>query len=234
MITVSEEQERHFFAPIDLHCGSGVLEVNKLINGLGFWSAILTFVFGIGFIVAQFFQFVGIPPAPWHLVTLTFPSFLLAPSFVILMISIYHYAGDERKIWGHIAVAFAIMYATLNSAVYFVQMTVVVPSTLSGAGSAVAPITLSIGTFIYAFDVLGYSFMGLATLFAAFVFVGGGIERSTRWALIANGLITTPGLLLQQQLPTALYLAAVWIITFPVATALLAVLFKRASTQATV
>jgi len=205
--------------------------VNELISRLGFWSAVLTFVFGVGFIVAQFFQFAGIPAAPWHLITLTFPSFLLAPSFVILMISVYHYAAAERKIWGHIAIAFAIMYATLNSAVYFVQMTVVVPSTLNGAGGAAAFITLSIGTFIYAFDVLGYSFMGLATLFAAFVFVGGAIERWTRWALLANGLITTPGLLLQQQIPAAFYLGAVWIITFPLATALLAVLFKRESTQ---
>ncbi|MGZ4905047.1 MAG: hypothetical protein ACXVIF_07705 [Halobacteriota archaeon] len=208
--------------------------MNNLISRIGFRSAVLTFVFGAGYIVAQFFQFAGIPAAPWHLITLTFPSFLLAPSFVVLMISIYHYATAERKIWGHIAIAFAIMYATLNSAVYFVQMTVVVPSMLNGAGSSVAPITLSIGTFIYAFDVLGYSFMGLATLFAAFVFVGGTIERWTRWALIANGLIPTPGLLLQQQIPAALYLGAVWVVTFPVATALLAVLFKRAYTQGTV
>ncbi len=206
--------------------------MNQLINRLGFWSAILTFVFGVGFIVAQLFQFAGIPAAPWHLITLTFPSFLLASSFVILMISVYHYASVERKIWGHIAVAFAIMYATLNSAVYFVQMTVVVPSTLSGAAGDVASITLSLGTFFYAFDVLGYSFMGLATLFAAFVFVGGKVERWTRWALISNGLIPTPGLLLQQQIPAALYLGAVWIITFPVATALLAVLFRRAYTPA--
>jgi hypothetical protein len=38
---------------------------------------------------------------------------------VKLMISIYYYASDERKIWGHIALAVAIIYATLNTAVYF-------------------------------------------------------------------------------------------------------------------
>jgi hypothetical protein len=80
--------------------------------------------------------------------TLTFPSFWLALSFVILMISIYHYASDDRKIWGHIAVAFAIMYAALNAGVYFLQMTVVVPFMLNGQAEEVAFITLKMGTFI--------------------------------------------------------------------------------------
>ena len=199
--------------------------MERLTSRIGFWSAALSFVFGMGYIVFQAAQWAGLTPAPWHLITLTFPSFWLALSFVILMISVYYYASEERKIWGHIAVAFAIMYATLNAAVYFLQMTVVVPSILNGQVEQVAFITLSMGTFIYGLDVLGYSLMSLATLFAAPVFVGGRLERSIRWSLVANGLLT-PALLLQQNLPT-FAIAALWAITFPVATALLAVFFKR-------
>jgi len=199
--------------------------VERLTSRIGFWSAVLSFVFGMGYIVFQAAQWAGLTPAPWHLITLTFPSFWLALSFVILMISVYYYASEERKIWGHIAVAFAIMYATLNAAVYFLQMTLVVPSILNGQVEQVAFITLSMGTFIYGLDVLGYSLMSLATLFAAPVFVGGRLERSIRWSLVANGLLT-PALLLQQNLPT-FAIAALWAITFPVATALLAVFFKR-------
>jgi hypothetical protein len=33
---------------------------------------------------------------------------------------------------------------------------------------------------------LGYSFMSVSTLFAAFVFTGAGVERAARWFLIAN------------------------------------------------
>ena len=195
--------------------------MERLTSRIGFWSALLSFVFGMGYIVFQAAQWAGLTPAPWHLITLTFPSFWLALSFVILMISVYYYASDEQKIWGHIAVAFAIMYATLNAAVYFLQMTLVVPSILNGQVEQVAFITLSMGTFIYGVDVLGYSLMSLATLFAAPVFVGGRLERSIRWSLVANGLLT-PALLLQQNLPT-FAIAALWAITFPVATALLAV-----------
>jgi hypothetical protein len=199
--------------------------VERLASRIGFWSAVLSFVFGMGYIVFQAADWAGLTPAPWSLMTLTFPSFWLALSFVILMISIYHYASDDRKIWGHIAVAFAIMYAALDAGVYFLQMTVVVPFMLNGQAEEVAFITLKMGTFIYGLDVLGYSLMSLATLFAAPVFVGGRLERWVRWSLIANGLLT-PALLLQQNFPT-FAIAALWAITFPIATALLAVLFKR-------
>ena len=199
--------------------------MERLASRIGFWSAVLSFVFGMGYIVFQAADWAGLTPAPWSLMTLTFPSFWLALSFVILMISIYHYASDDRKIWGHIAVAFAIMYAALNAGVYFLQMTVVVPFILNGQAEEVAFITLKMGTFIYGLDVLGYSLMSLATLFAAPVFVGGRLERWVRWSLIANGLLT-PALLLQQNFPT-FAIAALWAITFPIATALLAVLFKR-------
>ena len=46
-----------------------------------------------------------------------------------------------------------------------------------------------------------------------------------RWSLITNGMLT-PALLLQLNFPT-FSIAAFWAITLPIATALLAVLFKR-------
>jgi hypothetical protein len=90
---------------------------------------------------------------------------------------------------------------------------------LNGQADEVAFITLKMGTFIYGLDVLGYNLMSLATLFAAPVFVGGRLERWIRWSLVANGLLT-PALLLQQNFPTSA-IAALWAITFPVATVLL-------------
>ena len=209
------------------------LASKKIIYKLGFYSAILSFVFGMGYIIAQFAQFAGIPSAPWHLMTLMFPSFLLALSFVILMISIHYYASDERKIWSHIGLTFAIMYAVLTTTVYFLQMTVLLPLTLIGETDKVAFLIFDKPSFIYGLDALGYSFMSLATLFVSLVFVGGRLERLTRWALIANGLLT-PGLLLQQNYILAFYVGALWIFTFPISTALLALLFKRVSVQAAV
>jgi len=201
---------------------------NNLVNRLGFWSAVFSFVFGMGYIVFQLADWAGLTPAPWTSITLMFPSFWLALSFVVLMISICHYAPDERKIWGHIALAFAIMYATLNTAVYFLQMTVVFPFLLNGLADKVAWLKLEGGTtipsFMYGVDALGYSLMSLATLFVAPVFTGGRLENWIRWFLIANGVLT-PALLLQLNYPT-FQIAALWAFTFPVSTALLAIFFR--------
>ena len=45
--------------------------------------------------------------------------------------------------WGYIVLAFSTMYATLNSAVYFLQMTVVLPSILNEVADKVAFLTFS-------------------------------------------------------------------------------------------
>jgi hypothetical protein len=81
-------------------------------------------------------------------------------------------------------------------------------------------------SFLYAVDVYGYSLMSLSTLFAAPVFGGEGLERWIRWALIANGCLV-PFLALQMYWPPLIWGGALWAITFPAATWLLAVHFGR-------
>jgi hypothetical protein len=75
-------------------------------------------------------------------------------------------------------------------------------------------------------DILGYSFMSLATLFAAGVFTGGGLERVARLFLIANGALV-PFIALQMYFHPLIWIAALWAVTFPGATATLAILFHR-------
>jgi len=84
-------------------------------------------------------------------------------------------------------------------------------------------------SFLYAVDILGYSFMSVVTLFAAMVFTGKGIERITRWFLIANGLLL-PFIALQMYWHWMIWVAALWAVTFPGSTWSLAVLFRRAAT----
>ncbi|MEZ4456826.1 MAG: hypothetical protein R2882_09800 [Gemmatimonadales bacterium] len=80
-------------------------------------------------------------------------------------------------------------------------------------------------SFLYAVDILGYSFMSLATLFAAGVFTGGGRERVVRGFLLANGLLI-PFISLQMYVHWLIWIAALWAITFPGATWSLAALFR--------
>jgi hypothetical protein len=84
-------------------------------------------------------------------------------------------------------------------------------------------------SFLYAVDMLGYSFMSVSTLFAAQVFTGRGLERIARFWLTANGLLI-PFLVLQMYFHPLIWIASLWAVTFPASTWSLALLFRRTST----
>ena len=94
------------------------------------------------------------------------PAILLGSAFLVLMLSIHESTPPDRKIWSHAAVAFATAYATLI--VYFVQLTIIAPHLAHGdmAGLEVFRF-VPFNSVLYGVDILGYSFMSVATLFAA-------------------------------------------------------------------
>ncbi|MGE0441140.1 MAG: hypothetical protein AB7S39_11695 [Gemmatimonadales bacterium] len=102
------------------------------------------------------------------------------------------------------------------------------PRIARGATAGIEPFLFTpFDSFLYAVDILGYSFMSLATLFAAGVFTGGGRERVVRGFLLANGLLI-PFLALQMYVHWLIWIAALWAVTFPGATWSLATLFRGA------
>jgi len=122
--------------------------------------------------------------------------------------------------------AFAITYTVLVSAVYFVELTVVIPRLIQGRGDEVALLLFNPGSFMQAVDGLGYGFMSLSALFAAQVFDGAGLLRRTRWALRAHGLLA-PVILLSVIYPAFIAIGVLWIITFPISAILLYKIFSR-------
>ncbi|MGB5456115.1 MAG: hypothetical protein WBO18_09115 [Gammaproteobacteria bacterium] len=208
----------------------------------GFYSAILATVFSISYIVAQFAEWAGLlgsrggpesASTPLGLALLLTPSLLLAPSFLVLVVSIHQLASPERKIWSHAAVAFATAYTVLISLVYYVQLTLVAPRLARGQTEGIEVfLFVPFDSFLYAIDILGYSYMSVATLFAAMVFTGKGLERVVRGFLIANGLLL-PFLALQMYVHSLIWVAALWAVTFPGSTWSLAILFRRAATTST-
>lgn len=52
---------------------------------------------------------------------------------LVLVVSIHQMADSDRRIWSHVAIAFATAYAILVSVTYYVQLTLVVPRHDSGA-----------------------------------------------------------------------------------------------------
>lgn len=198
----------------------------------GFWSATAAATASIAYGVPQLMQVAGMLPPIVDRILIFAPSLALAPAYVATMVAVAGFAPRHRKLWGHAALAFAIMYATLVSLVYVVQLGVVIPHELHGEIDRFALISCcEPGAFLTAVDLLGYTLMSLSTLFAAPVFPAEGFQRWPRRALFANGALA-PFLLLQLALPSLIYVGALWLITFPASMILLAILFARLSRRA--
>src|SRR6185503_11228873 len=114
----------------------------------------------------------------------------LGSAFLLVAVSIHQLSPPERRVWSQAALAFATVYTVLISINYFVQLTWVAPRLARGQTAGIEAFLFTpFDSFLYAVDILGYSFMSVATLFAARVFRGDGIERTVRLFLTANGLV---------------------------------------------
>lgn len=205
-------------------------------QAVGYWSAALSTVFSLAYVVGQLAEWLGwlgsaggpeSVSTPLGIVVLLTPSLLLGSAFVVLLASVHEMAPLDRKVWSLTALTFGIAYAVLISMNYFVQLTWVAPRLARGATSGIEPfLFVPFDSFLYAVDILGYSFMSVATLFAARVFTGGGRQQVVRWLLTANGLLL-PFLVFQMYYRPLIWLASLWAVTFPGSTWCLASLFRR-------
>jgi len=205
-------------------------------RAVGFWSAVLATAFSLLYVVAQLAEWAGMlgsqggpesSSTVLGIVLLLTPSLFLGSSFLVLMVAVHQAAAPERKVWSHAAVAFATAYCVLISVVYYVQLTLVAPRLAQGRTQGIeAFLFVPFDSFLYAVDILGYSFMSVATLFAARVFAGGGLNRVVRGFLTANGLLL-PFLALQMYWHPLIWVASLWAVTFPGSTWALAIFFRR-------
>lgn len=221
---------------------SQTIEISPSTKAVGFWSAVLTTAFSLSYVVGQLAEWQGLlgsqggptsVSTPLGLVVLLVPSLLLGSSFLVLVVSIHQIAPANRKVWSLAAVAFATIYAVLTGTVYFVQLTFVAPRLARGEIEGMEMfLFVPFDSFLYSVDILGYSFMSVATLFAGRVFQGRGLRRIVRWLLTANGMLL-PFIALQIYFHPLIWCASLWAVTFPGATWALAILFRRAATLPT-
>lgn len=205
-------------------------------RAVGFWSAALATALAVTYDVGQIAEWLGwlgsaggpeSSSTPLGIVVLLTPSLLLGSAFLVLLASVHQIAPADRKVWSLAALAFGTAYAVLVSMTYFVQLTLVAPRLARGETRGIeAFLFVPFDSFLYAVDILGYSFMSVATLLAARAFTGDGLHRVVRWLLTANGLLV-PFLVFQMLYHPLIWLAALWAVTFPASTWALAVLFRR-------
>lgn len=157
---------------------------------LGAWSAATVFLIGVAYCVMLAIGFavhgLSEPIVDPILALMEVLTLLSAPPMVVLMAAIHGRAPHDRRIHGVIALAFATLFAGITSAVHFVELTA---SRQTGRAGIVWP------SAAYAAELLAWDlFLGLALLFAAQVFQGGGPERGVRRALLASGVLCVAGI----------------------------------------
>jgi hypothetical protein len=116
-------------------------------------------------------------------------SFLIAPTFVALIVAVHYTAPESKRIWSHLGLAFAVIYAVLCGLNYYVQLTVVRTNVLGAPSALIEMLRFTPGSLMFAQDMLGYTFLCLATLAAAPVFSGDRLSRWLKGLFIAHGLV---------------------------------------------
>ncbi len=190
---------------------SDVQAIARASARLGFWAAVgcvITFLVFTGAFVgllsvrplylwtdlAGYVAFVARYPTPLpDLARLAMLGF--GPLFVVLLNSIYDSAAPARKGLARLSLCFGLGFAVLTGVHYFIQLTAVRVSVAQGVVAGLDQvIQANPYSAVSAMNMLGWTlFLGLASLCAAPVFVGGALAKTIRIALVANGLICLAG-----------------------------------------
>lgn len=183
------------------------MEVKKL----GYWSSTAAAIFGFFFTAALIMSLPGSIPAPWDTFWQVLPSLFLAWSYMLMLLCLYRAAPSEKNIGALAGAAFSIIYAGINTAVYFTVLVVVIPGIISGKTGEIELLLFEPGKFLFALNGIAYTLMSIAALFSSTAFIPGSFLRR---AMTAHGLLAPLicGAVLWGPIK---YAGALWIITFP-------------------
>lgn len=178
------------------------------------WSSIAATAFGILFNIALIMTVMGIFPKPWDTFWQLFPSIFLTWSYMLMMLCFYKAADKSKNVWALAGFAFSIIYATVNSVVYFTVLTLVIPGILSGRAGELSIFLFEPNKFLFNINGMAYTLMSIAVLFTSKAFSSKGSEAKVKGTMLLHGIIApfVGGAVLWDSLK---YLGALWTITFP-------------------
>lgn len=215
---------------------------------LGFWSACLTALCSVGFTLAFGYDAATAPVVgEWQgieafrttfsavrMALVLVPSLILAPSFVTMLACLHSIAPEEKRVWSRVGLALAIIYAVVACVNYTVQLVVVRGNLLGPEAGALGLVVMgNPRSLFWGLAILCYNFfMGPAAAFAAETLGDGPLPVLIRRLFALNAAASVPGgvvyfVTLDHLHPAGLVSTAVWCIALPVASALLAVHFRR-------
>ena len=199
-----------------------------VIYRVGYWSALIAFIGGAGYDVAQVSQLLGVLTPPWDGILIYGFSLLIAAPFMVALIALHYDTPNERRLWSHIALLMSVVYVIYVTLNYVVQLAIVIPRLTTEASLAVLDQTPH--SLFWTLDALGYIFLGAAMLFAVPIFKGIESRKWVRRFFFANALVT-PLIAVVYFYPTfsipLLLLGSPWMITAPGSFLMLALMFRR-------
>jgi energy-converting hydrogenase Eha subunit C len=118
------------------------------------------------------------------------PSFFIAMLHFPFLVGLYCFAREDRKVFALTGAVFGAAYAVLASVNYFTQLTFVFQNIKSAQAGVLEHFLLdNPHSFIFSLEVLAYSFLFIACLFWARLFLVGSLDRLIQILLLATGAI---------------------------------------------
>jgi hypothetical protein len=201
---------------------------------LGFWSAVITTAGGIlYFLVLLGAMLTGgfvFPPAEWLQLFGGITSLLFCPLIVVLVACLQDVTPANKKSLSLASLGFTLLFALSVSINRFTQLGALRHSLAAGSLEGIEWF-LPYGdhSMMLGLEMMGWGwFLGLAMLFAAPIFSGGGMEHWLRGLMILYGLmgLTSAAAYLFNS-PISLIGFAAWGLVLYLITGLLAVHFRR-------
>lgn len=176
---------------------------------VGFWSAImalfLVFVYSSLQALLGMNMVSNIKESIWIFV----PPLVLAPTFMVVVLSSHYSVSKENKIWTSIGVSISTVYCGLIFLFYLMQFALPFEEVKIRHFKPYEGL-FDRDDFLMAMDALTYFFIGLATLFLALAFKNNKIlSRSLIWIAIL-----VPFVLLSFFYPIIYFVGIVWYISF--------------------
>jgi len=120
-------------------------------------------------------------------------AIILSLVYYVLMVSIHYFAPNDKKIFSHIGLSFALISTATFVIDYFLQVSVIQPSLILGETAGIALLSQfnAHGVFIV-LEEIGFIMMSLSLLFMSPVFVGQTkSEKAIRWIFISCFALNT-------------------------------------------
>ena len=157
------------------------------------------------------------------------------PTFLALVAFIHHQASDDKRLFSQISLSFATISVGLLMLDFFIQWTVVLPSTQTGEVSGLYLFTQynPHGLFV-SIESLAYLLMSTSFLALAPLYSGGGLQRSIQRIFVAGFVLAVCSFVVLAMARQDIVQFEVLVImidwlTLIVTGIMMAILFKRAA-----